>query len=158
MPSCRLWPIGSCSSTASSKTETLAGFLEGFLFLSVLRFPPSFSTAVLFCTDIAVFWQYLKTLTEVRETVFVNCLHSTSVNVFAAHVLIRLFYTGTRHDIGAQSPWPTFQSAVSELRMGHCSNSDPAVLAHSDLGATVSFILLSDGGKILSQQLEILGF
>ena len=32
--------------------------------------------------------------------------------------------------MGAYSPWPTFQSAVSEHRMGRCSKPDTAVLGH----------------------------
>lgn len=35
-----------------------------------------------------------------------------------------------QHIMGACSPWPTFQSAVSEHRMGRCSNPDTAVLGH----------------------------
>lgn len=32
--------------------------------------------------------------------------------------------------MGAYSPWPSFQSAVSEHCMGRCSNPDTAVLEH----------------------------
>lgn len=32
--------------------------------------------------------------------------------------------------MGACSPWPTFQSAVSEHCMGRCSNPDTAVVGH----------------------------
>lgn len=44
--------------------------------------------------------------------------------------------------MGAYSPWPTFQSAVSEHRLGHCSNPDTAVSGHLVILVQQFFLIL----------------